>query len=386
MRIAILCLLCAPLFTRAEVKNPLTAKEIQDGWLLLFDGNSTFGWQTTKGGWTVQNNLLTAPGKLANLTSTSAFLDYEIHVEYEIAQGGSLAMVTHANDQGESIGRIGELKFFRFPGLCRAKIKVYNGRAGSGSFGPVQGRQGAGFGGGSDGAPRRSAAHLAFRGHNCTIKSIKLKPTSLKSIFNGKNLDGWKIHPGRKSKFTVKNGVLHVKDGNGDLQTKGQWADFVLQLECKVNGKNLNSGIFFRCIPDKYQQGYESQIHNGFDAKTKKTYTLQQYDPQTNKPSKKIKVTSTAKDYGSGGIYRRQPARFQAAKDGEWFTMTVLAHGRHISTWVNGLQVADWTDHRPLKDNARQGCRLKKGAISIQGHDPTTDLSFRNFRILNHAN
>jgi hypothetical protein len=31
--------------------------------------------------------------------------------------------------------------------------------------------------------------------------------------------------------------------------------------------------------------------------------------------------------------------------------------------------------------NARQGQCLNAGPISIQGHDPTTNLSFRNFRI-----
>ena len=69
------------------------------------------------------------------------------------------------------------------------------------------------------------------------------------------------------------------------------------------------------------------------------------------------------------------------AKDGEWFTMTVVAQGNHLATWVNGVQQVDWTDNRPLKDNAREGCRLGKGAISFQGHDPTTDLSFRNIRL-----
>ena len=61
--------------------------------------------------------------------------------------------------------------------------------------------------------------------------------------------------------------------------------------------------------------------------------------------------------------------------------MTVVAQGRHLATWVNGVQVTDWDDHRPLNDNARNGCCLNAGPISIQGHDPTTDLSFRNFRI-----
>ena len=40
----------------------------------------------------------------------------------------------------------------------------------------------------------------------------------------------------------------------------------------------------------------------------------------------------------------------------------------------------DWTDPRPEKENARDGCKLGAGPLSIQGHDPTTDLSFRNLR------
>ena len=34
-----------------------------------------------------------------------------------------------------------------------------------------------------------------------------------------------------------------------------------------------------------------------------------------------------------------------------------------------------------IVDNARTGCKLDAGHISIQGHDPTTNLSFKNFRI-----
>ena len=44
--------------------------------------------------------------------------------------------------------------------------------------------------------------------------------------------------------------------------------------------------------------------------------------------------------------------------------MTIVADGRHLATWVNGVQVADWTDNRPAEDNARKGYRAEKGAIS----------------------
>src|SRR5262249_36068834 len=158
-------------------------------------------------------------------------------------------------------------------------------------------------------------------------------PVELFPLLNGKNLDGWKVFPGRKSKFSVtKEGWLSLKDGPGDLQTTKQWDDFVLQLDCKTNGKNLNSGVFFRCLPGEYQMGYEAQIHNGFGPG--KDYTLEVLDPTTNKLVKK-KERYAATDYGTGAIYRRQPARFQAAQDGEWFTMTVVAQGRHMATWVN---------------------------------------------------
>jgi hypothetical protein len=186
----------------------------------------------------------------------------------------------------------------------------------------------------------------------------------------------------RKSQFTVtKEGWLNVKDGPGDLQTEKLFDDFVLQLECKSNGKHLNSGIFFRTIPDQYQQGYEAQIHNNFTEDPPRKYTVEEYDPKTHKLIGKKTVESQAKDFGTGAIYRRVPARKGVAKDGVWFTMTVVAQGRHIATWVNGVQQVDWTDNRPANENGRNGYRAAAGAISIQGHDPTTDLSFRNFRL-----
>ena len=40
-------------------------------------------------------------------------------------------------------------------------------------------------------------------------------------------------------------------------------------------------------------------------------------------------------------------------------------------------QVSDWTDTRAADENPRKGKRLTSGTLSIQGHDPTTNLSFR---------
>ena len=101
--------------------------------------------------------------------------------------------------------------------------------------------------------------------------------------------------------------------------------------------------------------GYECQIHNGF------------LDGDRTRP----------KDCGTGGIFRRQDARFVVADDLQWFHLTLIVGGPHMAAWVNGLQVSDWTDERPPDENPRRGLRLEPGTIMIQGHDPTTDISFR---------
>jgi hypothetical protein len=86
-------------------------------------------------------------------------------------------------------------------------------------------------------------------------------------------------------------------------------------------------------------------------------------------------------DCGTGGIFRRKNARLVVSDDHRWFHMTIVTDGPHVSVWVNGYQVTDWTDDRKPNENPRNGLRLEPGTIMIQGHDPTTDLSFRNLRI-----
>jgi hypothetical protein len=203
---------------------------------------------------------------------------------------------------------------------------------------------------------------VAGAGSKFLVRNVKLRPVGLKSIFDGKDLIGWKaVKTDRtRSKFSVTpQGWLNVKNGPGDLQTEGKWADFVLQLECISNGKHLNSGVFFRCLPGEFWSGYEAQIRNQWQGKDR----------------------TRAVDYGTGGLYNRQAARKVVSSDHEWFTMTVAAEGKHTAIWVNGYQTVDFTDPRPADRSARRGSKTDAGPVSIQGHDPTTDLSFRNLRL-----
>jgi hypothetical protein len=191
------------------------------------------------------------------------------------------------------------------------------------------------------------------------FRNIRLRPVGLKPLLDGKELKGWSTDRAEKSKFEVtKEGELHLTNGPGQIDSNADFKNFVLQLDCKVNGDGLNSGVFFRTLREGRWTGYESQINNVFK------------DGDRMKPA----------DFGTGAIYRRQPARRVVPSDREWFTKTIVADGPHIAVWVNGYQVTDWTDTRPADENPRKGYRQGGGAIAIQGHDPTTDFLFRNLR------
>src|SRR5207249_10715379 len=88
-------------------------------------------------------------------------------------------------------------------------------------------KQGSGLLGNQDSTTTRVGFETPA-GTRLALRNVRLKPRSLTSLFNGKDLTGWKEFPGRKSKFTVSpEGWLNIKNGPGDLQTVGQWGDFI---------------------------------------------------------------------------------------------------------------------------------------------------------------
>lgn len=232
-------------------------------------------------------------------------------------------------------------------------------------------------------SPPGKAGTLTLEGKDVELVSLWYQPTETRELIAGKGLEGWKLVPGKKSKVLVTpEGWIRIEDGPGDLQTSGQYGNFVAQLTLRTGGKHLNSGLFFRAIPGEQWQGYEAQIRNEFPPGPPRQFPVESFDPVTHQPTGKSMVTSPAVDWGTGAIYRRMPARSQGAQDREWFTLTVAAAGRTISTWVQGKPQVVWVDNRPENDNARQGYRSKPGVFGIQGHDPTTLIDFRSLKVL----
>src|SRR5689334_299043 len=69
--------LAGPLRAQNEPAKPntLTPQEIAAGWLLLFDGESTFGWKA-KGDLSVSEGVLSVAGEKATLANTTAFAEF----------------------------------------------------------------------------------------------------------------------------------------------------------------------------------------------------------------------------------------------------------------------------------------------------------------------
>ena len=370
--------------TTQALKLPagISQQDALDGWIALFDGETTFGWTATKmEQWKVNSSAgelkTEGQGKVELLRTTTQFDDFELYLEFKAGEKTNSGVFIRTNPKPRSATRdfyeiniaapgthdyttgaiVSHAKTdLEFPTDQWQKMKIK--AVGNKIQVWVNDQQTVDL---EDSSPvGLGYIGLQTREGAITFRNIRLKPLNQKSLFDGKDLSKWKTDQSMASKFSVTDaGELSVVNGKGQLESKDKFADFVLAFQCKTNAPSLNSGMFFRCIPGDVMNGYESQIQNGF----------------------KNGDRSAPEDCGTGGIFRRVNARVVNANDKQWFATTIIATGPRIGVWVNGLQVTDWVDRRKPNENPRRGYRSEAGTLTIQGHDPTTDLLFRKIQV-----
>lgn len=365
------------------VKPPLTDEELRAGWISVFDGVTLFGWEVPKeSNWHVEDACIVADsGDKSLLMTPFRFADFEMRCDFHLAEGGNSGVFLRCDQKvanagkdtyelnicdshpthgtasfvnrfaAENVPKV-EGSWHTFRILCEGpRLQVWLDEA------PV-----TDFTDTSDAIRLDGTIGLQFNAGRIAFRHVVIRPLNGRELLNSDHTDSWRVVPGSKSSFAMADGVLHVTNGPGFLETNETFGDFILHVEAKTNGTALNSGVFFRAMPGTEKapsNGYEMQIQNG----TK--------DGDRTQPA----------DAGTGAIFRRVPARYVVSNDHEWFTETLIAQGDHFGTWVNGYQVVNWQDTREANENPRQGRRLDAGHISLQGHDPTTDLEFRSIRI-----
>jgi hypothetical protein len=161
-------------------------------------------------------------------------------------------------------------------------------------------------------------------------------------LFNGKNLDGWMIHPEDKARWSVKDGCIVGEGGVGHLYTyRGDFENFDFKIEAKINDEG-NSGQYFRTKFQKgFPQGYEAQINATHG------------DPQR-----------------TGSLYGIVKVLDQLHKPDEWFTQEVIAEGDHIIIKVNDKVVVDTHDKK-----------YAKGHLAIQQHNEGSVVTVKKVEI-----
>ncbi len=355
----------------------LSEAEINDGWISLFDGETFFGWSpVTTANWkVVDGEIRVSDGEPGLLRTTTQFDNYELKLEFSgdprTNSGVFLRTspepkdpktdcfelnIAHRDDHdfptGSLVNRVATKHDFKIDqwNTLRArvdgkKIEVWiNDEPTVEYIGEKP--TGCGFIG------------LQFKTGAISFRKIRLKPLDIDEINFDAGLSNWNDEQKDKSEFSAtENDELQITGGRGTLESKKQFANFVLSMKCKTNAVGLNSGIFFRCIPGEFTNGYESQIQNAI---------------KNNDRTQPV-------DCGTGGIFRRVDARRVNANDKEWFTKTIIANGPQFGVWVNGYMVTDWRDDRKPDANPRKGLRTEAGTIQLQGHDPTTDILMKDF-------
>ncbi|GEP92439.1 protein of unknown function [Chitinophaga terrae (ex Kim and Jung 2007)] len=145
------------------------------------------------------------------------------------------------------------------------------------------------------------------------------------SLFNGKNLDGWKIYG--TEKWYVEKGELICESGPdkeyGYLGTDKQFKNFELTLQFKQEADG-NSGVFFHSsIEGTKVAGWQAEVappgmHTG----------------------------GIYESYGRGWLIQPDKEKEQYLKMGEWNTMKIRVDGDQVTTWLNGHEMITLKDEK----------------------------------------
>ena len=171
----------------------------------------------------------------------------------------------------------------------------------------------------------------------CCATSVLMAQS--KSLFNGKNLDGWEIHG--TEKWYVDKGELVCESGPdkqyGYLSTDSNYKNFILTLKFKQEA-NGNSGVFIR-------SGIEGVKISGW---------------QVEVAPSGLHTGGIYESYGRGWLIQPKPEDEKQLKMGKWNTMKIKVVGDEITTWLNGKQMVYLKDEKIGKG---------EGFIALQIHD-----------------
>ncbi|XZE21206.1 3-keto-disaccharide hydrolase [Pirellulaceae bacterium SH449] len=354
----------------------MTSEELERGWIRLFDGQTLMGWTPTQeANWSVVDGVLQATGGTNSLLCTSVpFTNFEIKLQFRAEERTNSGVFLRTPAVPEDPGRdCFELNIAPLDNPFPTGSLVFRQKRAEAIVDPVAGewhelraivdgpKVETWLNGNKtceyvDTTDLKSGwIGLQFREGKIEFRDIKLRPFAEEKLIG--NQIAFKSPVNVNANYE-QNGAMTIAGGRGFVESTFLFGSGVLQITAETLAPNVNSGVFFRCIPGEDMNGYECQIHHGFDGSRLKPL-----------------------DSGTGAIFRRQAARAVLSDEGELTYVTIIADGPQISTWVQGVQVVEWRDLRKPDSNPRRGLRVDPGTVMLQGHDPDCKVRFHSIKI-----
>jgi hypothetical protein len=171
------------------------------------------------------------------------------------------------------------------------------------------------------------------------------------SLFDGKTFNGWKINEEHPSTFTIADGAISVHGDRAHLFYNGDVGNHNFknfEFKTKVmTTPGSNSGIFIHTAYQKDggpSQGYEIQVN------------------QSHTDWRK-----------TGSVYGVKDVKETFVKDNEWYTEHIIVQGKKITVKVNDKVINEYTEGETSKFNG--------GTIALQGHDPNSQVYYKDIMI-----
>lgn len=224
------------------------------------------------------------------------------------------------------------------------------------------------------------------------------KKEDFKSIFNGKNLEGWS---GDATYWSVENGVLVgvvtpetiLKKNTFVIYEKEQPKNFELKLEYKISDSG-NSGINYRSQVIENNpfalRGYQCDI----DGKNK--YTGQNYEEKKRTTlayiGEKVVINNMPDTIPNNNIRKNvkkncwQTREVVASlgdkkeltthiKGNDWNKVHLIIKDNHLQHYINGVLMSEVTDLDTINST-------KKGFVGVQVHvGPPMKVEYKNIRL-----
>ena len=177
------------------------------------------------------------------------------------------------------------------------------------------------------------------------------------SLFDGKSLNDWKVG-NNASTFSVQNGEIVVHGPTAHIFYDGpykshRFKNFEIKLDV-MTWPGSNSGIYFHT---EYQDG--GWPSRGFE----------------------VQVNNSHTDWRrTGSLYGISDVKEVYVKDKEWYTEYIKVVGKHYIIKINDKTVVDYIEPGELTgDQAKRA--NPSGTFALQGHDPNSEVHYKNILV-----